>query len=250
MYRKGFKLLNDSIFFRFASFLTFHSVWWLLRILITIMYGTKTKNKKILKSVKSGIIVSNHTTPLDPLNMTLLSSPHPLHHTLLEATVKSPVVGNITRLLGGIPVPHGRDSLERFSNACKLGIKRRKFVHIYPEGECYIYNQNVMPFRRGAFEVSAKLHEPVIPVASVMKEGKFKPFSVFGRSVPKISLHVLEPVFPEKEGCYNEDGSINEENVKKFAQKVHDMIQNEINASGGSNAFNKGHMERLKGINK
>ena len=42
----------------------------------------------------------------------------------------------------------------------------------------------------------------------------------------------------------------NEENVKKFAQKVHDMIQNEINASGGSNAFNKGHMERLKGINK
>ena len=107
-----------------------------------------------------------------------------------------------------------------------------------------------MPFRRGAFEVSAKLHEPVIPVASVMKEGKFKPFSVFGRSVPKISLHVLEPVFPEKEGCYNEDGSINEENVKKFAQKVHDMIQNEINTSGGSNAFNKGHMERLKGINK
>ena len=117
MYRKGFKLLNDSIFFRFASFLTFHSVWWLLRILITIMYGTTTKNKKILKSVKSGIIVSNHTTPLDPLNMTLLSSPHPLHHTLLEATVKSPVVGNITRLLGGIPVPRGRDSLERFSNA-------------------------------------------------------------------------------------------------------------------------------------
>ena len=102
MYRKGFKLLNDSIFFRFASFLTFHSVWWLLRILITIMYGTTTKNKKILKSVKSGIIVSNHTSPLDPLNMTLLSSPHPLHHTLLEATVKSPVVGNITRLLGGI----------------------------------------------------------------------------------------------------------------------------------------------------
>ena len=155
------------------------------------------------------------------------------------------------RSLGGIPVQKGaRDSMEKFIQTVKLGMQRRRFVHIYPEGECFIYNQNVKEFLRGAFLIAARLNVPIIPVATVMSEGKFKPFSMFGRSRPKQTLVILPAVYPQTYNCITDDGKINVHGIKEFTRVVHDTIQSEIEIRKGSSAFYKGQMERIKGINE
>ena len=249
-YKKGRPLLDDSCFFRLASFLFFHGVWPICFTMINMLYSTKILNKRYLNRFKQGIIVSNHTTFLDPISMSSLVRPRRLFHTLLEETVTVPFLGTLTRLLGGIPVPKGgRDSIEQLIKVIQLAMKRRRFVHIYPEGECFIYNQNVKEFLRGAFLIAARLNVPVIPVATIMSEGRFKPYSFFGRSRPKQTLSILPAVYPQTFDCITSDGKINVHGIKMFAKEVQDRIQAEIDSKNGSSAFYKGQMERIKGIN-
>lgn len=249
-YRNGRPLIDDSVFFRTASFITFQLVWILARPVLFLMYKTKFKGRKKIRKCKTGIIISNHTTFLDPVTISCLVRPGRMFHTLLEETVESPYLGTLTRLLGGIPVPtKGKKPMEELISACRLALKRRKFVHFYPEGECFLYNQNVQAFQSGAFYVAARLNAPVIPVAVVMKPGLFKPYSIFGRSRPREEVYILDPVFPLEFGCVDSGGNVNIKKVKELTAFVRGKIQDEINLRKGTNVFYKGKMERIKGVN-
>jgi 1-acyl-sn-glycerol-3-phosphate acyltransferase len=169
--------------------------------------------------------------------------------TLLEGTVEAPFLGTFTRLLGGVPIPRGKTGYRKLLESCETLFKYRRFIHFYPEGECYLYNQRIREFKSGAFRIAAELDIPVIPLVTVLSQGPFKPYSFLGRSVPRETMVVLDAVYPAEYVKRGENGEINPDSVKVFAQAVREKMQAEIDARQGSSAFFRGRLERLRGVN-
>jgi 1-acyl-sn-glycerol-3-phosphate acyltransferase len=157
--------------------------------------------------------------------------------------------------LGGLPLPPGVGGIERIIASSEAIFKHRRFIHFYPEGECYVYNQQIMPFKTGAFLVAARLNLPVFPLLTLFSEGALRPKTPFARKFPKERLIVLDPVYPSTYIKYNDDGSIALPSVKEFAAAVHEIMRNEIerrrglNERDGTQAYFKGWMPRIRGIN-
>jgi 1-acyl-sn-glycerol-3-phosphate acyltransferase len=122
-------------------------------------------------------------------------------------------------------------------------------MHFYPEGECFLYNQKIREFQSGAFRLAADLDIPVLPLVTVFSEGPFKPWSFWGRSIPRETLVVMEPVYPALYVKRDDNGEITAESIKEFAEAVRRKMQAEIDKRHGSSAFFRGQMERIKGLN-
>jgi 1-acyl-sn-glycerol-3-phosphate acyltransferase len=66
---------------------------------------------------------------------------------------------------------------------------------------------------------------------------------------PKETLVVIEPVYP---GAYirrNSVGRINMQSVREYASAVRVIMQAEIDRRGGTQAFFRGKLNRIAGIN-
>jgi 1-acyl-sn-glycerol-3-phosphate acyltransferase len=255
-YKKGGPLIDNSILFRICSALTFYPVWHIAQLANIILYSTSYEGRDKLRKYRGrAVLVSNHTTLLDPVLVSGAMMPERTWHTLLEKTVETPFLGTFTRLLGGLPLPPGGSGIEKIIASSGGIFKHRRFIHFYPEGECYGYNQEIMPFKTGAFFFAARLGLPVFPLLTVFSEGMLKPKTPFARKFPKERLVVLDPVYPSAYIKYNDDGSIALPSVKEFALSVHKIMRNEIEArrsaggGAGTNAYFKGKMPRIKGIN-
>lgn len=150
--------------------------------------------------------------------------------------MRAPFLGTFIRLLGGMPMPSPRGGKERFVEGMREALSSRRAAHVYPEGECFLQSAVVGRFHSGAFVAAMALGVPVFPVATVFTE----PMKIFGwKSVrPRATLYVLPPIYP---------GEF--ESAKEFAEFTREKIQGEINARGGTNAYCKGRMARIKGVN-
>jgi len=248
-YKRGRPVIDLSFWFRVASTLTFFAVIPIAFVYNYIQHSTRYKHRWRLYDVRKAITVSNHTTFFDPVKMTALVLPRQLYQTLLEATVEFPYLGTFTRLLSGVPIPRGRTGYRKILEICEHSFKYRRYLHFYPEGECFLYNQKIREFHSGAFRIAAELDVPVIPLVTVFSNGWFKPWSFLGRSLPVETLVVLEPVYPANYIKRDEKGEITTESIKEFAEAVRQIMQAEIDRRRGSSAFYRGRMERIKGLN-
>ena len=248
-YRRGRPLIDSSLPFRVAALITFCIVWPIAQVINLVMFSTSYENRGKLRGIRRAILVSNHTTFLDPVKMGGVMIPRRAWHTLLEKTVEAPVVGTLTRLLGGVPLPPGSSGLKRILEASESLFRSRRFLHFYPEGECYLYNQEIREFKPGAFFIAAELNIPIIPLVTVFSGGRFKPRSFWGRCLPREKLVVLDPVYPCEHVRRNEKGELEADSVRQFAQTVRLLMQDEINVRRGCHAFFRGRMGRIGGIN-
>ncbi|GMO18388.1 MAG: 1-acyl-sn-glycerol-3-phosphate acyltransferase [Spirochaetaceae bacterium] len=255
-YKRGAPLINLSRFFRIASAVVFYFTFCIAMTVCVLLYSVRYINKKLLLRFKgSAILVSNHTSLLDPVMITGAVFPRLLYETMLEATVETPVFGTFTRLLGGVPLPAGVRGLEKILQTAPDAFRYRSFLHFYSEGECFLYNQKIMPFKPGAFYLAASLNIPVIPVVNVLEEGFFAKGHFFARRFPKARYVVLNPVAPSAYVRYKEDGSPEKKSVTEFSEAVRSIMQNEIdsrrakNPRCGTMAYYKGQMPRIKGLN-
>ncbi len=242
-YRKGRPIIEKSILFRIACTLTFYPVLIIGYIVYYVLYRSSIFGRTKLKNTKKAVLVANHTTFLDPLLISAVVYPRCTYHTMLEETVLSPFLGTFTRLLGGAPLPMGMRALHNLPSECDKGFKFRRYVHFYPEGECFLHNQDIKPFHPGAFLVAAELNIPVFPLVTVFNERK-------NGKKPQINLYVLDPIYPEAFGCVDkETGKANFKAVRRFAEHVRGVMRLEIEKRGGTNKFYKGQLERIAGIN-
>jgi 1-acyl-sn-glycerol-3-phosphate acyltransferase len=248
-YKHGRPVIDLSPLFRTASAWAFFMCFPIAMCINFMQHATCYKHRWRLKGIRRAITVSNHTTFLDPVKMTGLVLPRLIFQTLLEATVEFPVLGTLTRLLGGVPIPRGRTGLQKILEICEKAFKYRRYLHFYPEGECYLYNQRIAEFQLGAFRIAAELDIPVIPLVTVFSEGLFKPWSFWGRSLPLEKLVVLDAVYPARYIRRDGKGEITAESVKEFAEAVREKMQREIDRRKGSMAFFRGKLERIKGVN-
>jgi 1-acyl-sn-glycerol-3-phosphate acyltransferase len=249
-YKHGRPVIDLSVLFRIASAAGSYMTIPIAFLINFLQFSTRYKNRFRLYGIRRAITVSNHTTFLDPAKIAFFVLPSLMYHTLLEGTVEFPVLGTYTRILGGVPIPRGIKGYKKILEICERAFKYRRFLHFYPEGECYLYNQTIKEFKPGAFLIAAELDIPVVPLVTVFKNGFFRPWSFFGRSVPVETLVVLEPEYPSSYVKRKENGELSSDSVREFAEAVRKKMQTEIDRRGGSSAFYRGKMERLKGINE
>jgi len=248
-YKHGYPVINLSVISRIASALTCWLVIPLAMFINYLMFFTRYKNRNKIHGIRRAITVSNHTTFWDPAKIAWLTFPRLIFYTLLEATVESPFLGTFTRLLGGIPIPRGITGYRKILEACEQAFEYRRFLHFYPEGECFLYNQNIKEFKTGAFIIASELDIPIIPMVTVFSEGLFRPWSFWGSTLPNETLIILDPEYPSRYVKRDEKGKITADSIREFAQTVRRKMQAEIDRRGGSAAFYRGQMKRIKGVN-
>ena len=248
-YKHRRPVIDLSFWFRIAKRLTFYSIIPIAYLINFLQHSTRYKHRWRLKKVRCAVTVSNHTTFMDPVKIAALVLPGMIYQTLLEATIEFPFLGTFIRLLGGVPIPRGRTGYRKIRDICDRAFNYNKFLHFYPEGECFLYNQKIKEFHSGAFRTAAEMDIPVVPLVTVFSDGLFKPWSFMGRSIPVETLVVLEPVYPSGFIRRDEKGEITTESIKEFSEAVRKIMQAEIDARNGSTAFYRGQMERIKGLN-
>jgi 1-acyl-sn-glycerol-3-phosphate acyltransferase len=248
-YKHGRPLIDTSLPFRLATAWTFYTIWPVAQMVNILLHSTSYANTRKLARFSRAILVSNHTTFLDPVMVCGAMMPRRTWQTLLEGTVETPWLGTLTRLLGGVPLPRGKTGPKHLLELCETAFKYRRFIHFYPEGECYLYNQKIAGFKPGAFLLAAELNIPVIPLVTVLSAGLFKPRSLWGGMRPREKLVVLDPVYPGPFIKRDERGELSMNAIRDYAETVRRIMQDEIDARGGTQAFFRGQMERMKGIN-
>ena len=235
-YKRGKSLINFSFFFQAATYIVFYFVWHIAILICLVAGSARYSGKKKLRALKgNAILVSNHTTFLDPVFISGAAMPRTIWHTMLEVTVESPFLGTFTRLLGGLPLPPGITGVEKLIDIAPRAFRLKRYIHFYPEGECYLYNQEIMPFRNGAFYIAARLNLPVFPLVTVFGEGCLKPKTRFARKYPRQILVVLDPLYPEQFVRYKDNGDIDSDSIREFAEAVRKEMQKEIDRRHAEN---------------
>jgi 1-acyl-sn-glycerol-3-phosphate acyltransferase len=220
----------------FAPFtIIFHCTMLLVGAVARTLFGLRIKGARNLREVDRAILVSNHTLVLDPgfLGYSLL--PRRAYCTMLEETALIPVLGTFTRLLGAIPLVRGPGALKRQERGFDDAIRHLGLLGFFPEGECYLRNQQVMPFHRGAFHVACRRGLPVVPIAIVLKQRASKICQRL-RMPPRILMVIGKPLHPTSPSRSAEED---------LSSRAREAIQSVIDREGGCKTMGRGAMPRL-----
>jgi 1-acyl-sn-glycerol-3-phosphate acyltransferase len=101
------------------------------------------------------------------------------------------------RLAGGIPVPDSIHVMRCFNQAFDELIRRKKWLHVFPEGSNWHYFQPIRPFKKGMFTMAYIHNLPVIPMAFSYRESKGL-YRFFKKGYPLITLRIGEPILPDR----------------------------------------------------
>ena len=247
-YTKGAHLIPFTP--RFVPFIVvFRIVLTLVMLFDWSIYRIRIRGRQNLRRVRRSVLVSNHTLLLDPGIIAHALAPCRTYFTMLEETALVPFLGTFVRLLGGVPIPERAGALRTLDSAARFALSSTGFIHFFPEGECYVGNQQIMPFHWGAFLLAARLGVPVVPVTTVLHERRWrgKTFLRFlGHTVrlpPRVTIVVGEPCAAPARGGFPA-GSL-KNTAAAWARAVHDAMQAVIDQEGGSRSLFRGMMPRM-----
>ena len=236
-------------------FLPFRVVFRIVLTLVMLfdwsVYRIRITGRQNLRRVPRAVLVSNHTLLLDPGIIAHALAPCRTYFTMLEETALVPFLGTFVRLLGGVPIPERVGGLRTLDRAARFALSCTGFIHFFPEGECYVGNQQIMPFHWGAFLLAARLGVPVIPVTTVLHERRWRgktTVRILGRTVrlpPQVTIVVGEPrLTPPLAPGAGHSGSL-KGTAAAWAQDVRDAMQAVIDREGGSRSLFRGMMPRM-----
>jgi 1-acyl-sn-glycerol-3-phosphate acyltransferase len=233
-YRRGHRVVSFT-----PSFLPFIVIFQFTILLVAAatrtLFGLRIKGRKNLRGVDRAILVSNHTLVLDPGILAYALWPRRAYCTMLEETALIPLLGTFVRLLGAIPLVRGPRAVIRQERGIDDAIRHLGLLHFFPEGECYIRNQQLMPFHRGAFHVACRRGLPVVPIAIVLKKRTLKIWQRL-RLPPRVLVTIGRPLYP---------GSSSRSAEEELASRARDAIQASIDREGGCKTMGRGAMPRL-----
>jgi 1-acyl-sn-glycerol-3-phosphate acyltransferase len=238
-YRRGAPLINRKPLFLAAS----KAISWLVVAVgwpvVMVCYKYRIRGRENLAALRGrpAIFVGNHSVPLDCLIQGLALLPRFTYFTVIEETIMTPVLGTLVRLLGGIPIPADQARLGDIDAAMGEALDERGSVYFYSEGDCFLYNQEIKPFKAGAFYYAILRGVPVVPVVSVLK----RPSGRLG-----IEVNILPAVTPPPTSGRR---SADLHNAILLSRQVHDAMQARIDARGGDKSLYRGPMPRIKGVN-
>jgi 1-acyl-sn-glycerol-3-phosphate acyltransferase len=244
-YKRGEKILTYSSSFIPATVM-FHFTLLLVVLVNRLIFRLKIEGRERLHRVTTALLVSNHTLVLDPGIIADVLRPRRTYFTMLEETACIPLLGTFVRLLGAIPIPTRTTAMRSLERAIRRNLQDLRFVHIFPEGECYLWNQEIKDFQLGAFYLACRLGLPVVPVTTVLHEQRWlgrTSFHFAGRTLripPQVTAVIGEALYPRATA----NGAFKLEAVE-MSRKTRLIMQQTIDQMGGSKRLSKGQMPRL-----
>lgn len=216
---------NFSRYYRTLMFL-FSLVYSPLVVIFDyVVFGLRIEGRKNLRRAsQSGcILVSNHSLYLDPAILIHTLLPRRAYYFALKSHFRHPLGGPILRLMGGVPVP-GRAEMRKAESTMRQALALGHCVHLFPEGEMTHLNQEIAPFKAGAFYLAARLGVPVVPITLV-----HRPRKVFGRVLSRRFIRVRSVVGAPVEPLKQADET-DRETAARIAAMVHKTMVETINA--------------------
>jgi 1-acyl-sn-glycerol-3-phosphate acyltransferase len=224
----------------------FHFTILLVRLVNRLVFRLRIEGREQLQRISSGLLVSNHTLVLDPGIIAHVLRPQRTYFTMLEETACIPLLGTFVRLLGAIPIPASSAAVRALERAIRTNLRDLPFVHVFPEGECYLWNQEIKDFQLGAFYLACRLRLPVVPITTVLHQRHWlgrESFHFAGRTLripPQVTVVVGDAVYPNGAAA----GSLKREALE-MSHKIRSVMQRTIDHRGGSKSLSKGRMPRL-----
>ena len=134
-------------------------------------------------------------------------------------TLTMPVVRNLARALGYLPLPLPGDvkNMVNLVDAFKFYIEKKQYILIYPEAHIWPYYTKIRNFHSGSFNYPARLETPVLPVVTTWRKSKLC-------KKPKQTLHILDPIFPDPTKTSAENKEYLYEETLKAMKKCSEAI--------------------------
>ncbi|MCP3104451.1 1-acyl-sn-glycerol-3-phosphate acyltransferase [Myxococcus sp. K15C18031901] len=161
-------------------------------------WRTRIEGRELLPPGPS-VLVVNHQSAMDILAVMGLF--HPYKFVAKASLFSIPIVGWMMTLLAYVPIVRGSSTaMNQLLDPCRRWLRRGMSVLIFPEGT-YSTGGQLLPFKRGAFQLAVEEHVPVVPVVvegtTQLLEGDGPWFNVRA----SIRVRVLPPLLPESLGA-------------------------------------------------
>ncbi|HZI16326.1 MAG TPA: lysophospholipid acyltransferase family protein [Myxococcus sp.] len=144
------------------------------------------------------VLVVNHQSAADILAVMGLFRPYKF---VAKASLFSiPIVGWMMTLLAYVPIVRGSSTaMHQLLDPCRRWLRRGEPVLIFPEGT-YSTGKELLPFKRGAFQLALEEHVPVVPVVVEGTRGLLDGDGPWMNARASIRVRVLPPLPPESFG--------------------------------------------------
>ena len=165
-----------------------------------------------IQDIKTGaIITSNHFNPLDSLiirKMTKKVGKKHLYIVAQETNLAMPgLIGYMMNYTDIIPISRKISYIKHeFSDIIEEKLNKKHFILIYPEQEMWFNYKKPRPPKPGAYYFAAKNNVPIISCFVEMVDTGEEETAEFNKL--KYVLHVLPPIYPDKEKTHKENSKI------------------------------------------
>ena len=221
---EGYKYKRTNPINNFFSGVLYHGIAKPFIGLFCVFHGIRFKGKRNLKLLngKGAYFYSNHVSISDVFKFQAECFFFKRRVNILgySDSLSMPVVRNLTRALGFLPLPLKGDLKNMIALADAFDFyvnKKKQFVLIYPEAHIWPYYTKVRSFKDGAFNYPAKSNAPVIPTVAVWR----KP--LIGKR-PRQTVYILEPIFPQEGKTQQENKNYLYEHTLKAMQDFSNSV--------------------------
>ena len=183
-----------NIFWNVAAFVLYRLVATPIAYLyVKVKFGYKLKGRDILKKYRDQgyFIYINHTqTVADVLLPSLSTFPKKSFIIANPDNVSLPVLGDVTKMLGAIPVPGDLESSRNFMKTIKQKITNKNVVAIYPEAHVWQYYTKIRNYKATSFKYPVEMSVPTFSMTITYQKWK-------GRKRPRIVGYIDGPFFAD-----------------------------------------------------
>lgn len=189
-------LSDNSLLFRLGSPALRRFAIFVLRMHNRLYFGLKIKGKEHLRNLPPSIItICNHVNMLDCSFIACTCPRRMLYFPTLKSNLELPFIRHLVKYLGGFPIPQTAKAFRSFSAKVRDILEGGDSVHFFPEGMLRPYAKGMLPFQRGAFIYAYDCNVPLLPYVITYRKPSF--FRRLFRRKPPLTLHILEPVYPD-----------------------------------------------------
>lgn len=201
----------DNIFWKICAWILYRLIALPIGFLYSkIKFRYKFVNASVLKKYKNQgyFLYINHTQTIADITWpTLVTFPKKAFIVASPNNVSLPVLGDVTKMIGAIPIPSDFKSGKNFVKTINNKIKNKNVVAIYPEAHVWDYYTGIRPFDSATFKYPVETNAPVFSVTiTYRKDGK--------RKAPRIVAYVDGPFLVNKKDV----------NVAEKKKNLRDMV--------------------------
>lgn len=211
---------HSSLFSFFSNTLYYLIAFPILKIVTKVVYDLKIEGIENIRNIdEPAISVSNHVLILDCAMVGLAYGAKDVYYTTQQESFEIPFIRHLINLLHAIPIPKKIQDKKKFIEVINEIIQGKNYVHFYPEAVLVPYDENIRPFKNGAFDFAVKNGVPIVPMVFCFREPRGVR-RIFKRK-KDVTLVVLEPIT-----CMNNSEDIKQK-VENLKQETYEKM-NEI----------------------